>query len=147
MVQLSFLIESSFIALTSIVVGTALGLVVAYNVDQRLEAHAELGEHGRSSCRGLTLGVIFLVVYAVALATTLRAGAPRRRASTRPKRSATSKRSRGSSASCNSDIATNETASHGVRPRTPSCSLRASGTSSASNEPRHRSGGEPEPHG
>ena len=32
MVQLSFLLESSFIALTAIVVGTALGLVVAYNV-------------------------------------------------------------------------------------------------------------------
>ena len=32
MVQLSFLLESSFIALTAIVVGSALGLIVAYNV-------------------------------------------------------------------------------------------------------------------
>ena len=32
MVQLSFLLESSFIALTSIVLGTALGLAVAFNV-------------------------------------------------------------------------------------------------------------------
>jgi ABC-type lipoprotein release transport system permease subunit len=31
MVQTSFLLESSFVALTSIVVGTALGLAVAYN--------------------------------------------------------------------------------------------------------------------
>ena len=32
MVQLSFLIESSFVALTSILVGSGLGLAVAYNV-------------------------------------------------------------------------------------------------------------------
>ena len=32
MVQALFLLESSFIALTSIVVGTALGLVLAYNI-------------------------------------------------------------------------------------------------------------------
>src|SRR5439155_5809223 len=32
MVQLAFLLESSFVALTSIVVGTGLGLAVAYSV-------------------------------------------------------------------------------------------------------------------
>jgi putative ABC transport system permease protein len=31
-VQLAFLLESSFVALTSIVIGTALGLAVAYSV-------------------------------------------------------------------------------------------------------------------
>ena len=32
MVQVTFLLESSFVALTAIVVGTVLGLVIAYNV-------------------------------------------------------------------------------------------------------------------
>ena len=77
MVQACFLLESSFVALTAIVVGTALGLAVAYNViaDTRRQP----------SWSGmpfvvpwLTLALIFLVVYAVAMATTL---APARRAS------------------------------------------------------------------
>jgi putative ABC transport system permease protein len=69
MVQLSFLIESSFIALTSIVVGTGLGLAVAYNVilDSR---RSPSWEHMAFSLPWLTLGVIFLAVYVVALATT-----------------------------------------------------------------------------
>jgi putative ABC transport system permease protein len=69
MVQLSFLLESSFIAVTSIVVGTGLGLAVAYNV---------VNDSRRTpSWEGMdfvvpwgTLGVIFLAVYLVALATT-----------------------------------------------------------------------------
>ena len=44
MVQAVFLIESSFIALTSIVVGTVLGLLLAYEHRPRLEEAAELGE-------------------------------------------------------------------------------------------------------
>ena len=70
MVQLSFIIESSFIALTSIVVGTGLGLVVAYNVigDSR---RTPSWEHMAFTVPWLTLGVIFLAVYAVALLTTL----------------------------------------------------------------------------
>jgi putative ABC transport system permease protein len=69
MVQLSFLLESSFIAVTSIVVGTGLGLAVAYNV---------VNDSRRTpSWEGMdfvvpwgTLGAIFLAVYLVALATT-----------------------------------------------------------------------------
>jgi len=77
MVQASFLLESSFVALTAIVVGTALGLLLAWNIvdDQRRQP----------SWDGLTLQVpwlnlslIFIVVYAVALAATL---APALRAS------------------------------------------------------------------
>ena len=48
----SFLLESSFIALTSIVVGTVLGLAVAYNVIHDSQQHAELAEPAASTCRG-----------------------------------------------------------------------------------------------
>jgi putative ABC transport system permease protein len=70
MVQLSFIIESSFIALTAIVVGTGLGLAVAYSVisDSR---RTPSWEHMAFAVPWLTLGVIFLSVYAVALLTTL----------------------------------------------------------------------------
>jgi putative ABC transport system permease protein len=70
MVQLSFLIESSFIALTSIIVGTGLGLAVAYSVivDSR---RTPSWEHMAFAVPWLTLGVIFLAVYIVAVATTL----------------------------------------------------------------------------
>ena len=45
MVQASLLIESSFIALTAILVGTVLGLIVAYNVIHSSAANAaELGD-------------------------------------------------------------------------------------------------------
>jgi putative ABC transport system permease protein len=76
MVQLAFLIESSFIALTAIVVGTGLGLAVAFDVvDEyaRLPSMENLG----LDVPWLTLGLIFLLVYLVAMATTL---APARRA-------------------------------------------------------------------
>ena len=77
MVQATFLLESSFIALTSIVVGTALGLVLAYEiiVDTR----------DQPSWENLSLVVpwgnltlIFLVVYLVSMAATF---APALRAS------------------------------------------------------------------
>jgi putative ABC transport system permease protein len=77
MVQTAFLLESSFIAVTSILVGTALGLAVSYNViadTARQPSWSDL----RLDVPWLTLAVIFLVVYAVALLTTL---APARRAS------------------------------------------------------------------
>jgi putative ABC transport system permease protein len=69
MVQLSFLLESSFIALTAIVVGTGLGLAVAYNVisDSR---RTPSWEHMSFAVPWGTLGVIFLAVYLVALLTT-----------------------------------------------------------------------------
>jgi putative ABC transport system permease protein len=77
MVQAAFVLESSFIALTSIVVGTALGLVLAYNIvdDSRQQAS---WEHLTLVVPWGSLAVIFLVVYATALAATL---APALRAS------------------------------------------------------------------
>jgi putative ABC transport system permease protein len=70
MVQAVFLIESSFIALTSIVVGTLLGLVLAANIIHDTQE--------QPSWENLTLVVpwgsfalIFLLVYVVALAATL----------------------------------------------------------------------------
>jgi putative ABC transport system permease protein len=69
MVQASFLLESSFVALTSIVVGTTLGLAVAYNVvsdSRRTPSWANMA----FTVPWLTLAIIFAVVYLVALATT-----------------------------------------------------------------------------
>jgi putative ABC transport system permease protein len=69
MVQASFLVESSFIALTSIAIGSGLGLAVAFNVvvDSR---RAPSWEGMGFDVPWTTLAVIFLTVYAVALATT-----------------------------------------------------------------------------
>ena len=77
MVQLSFLLESSFIALTAIVVGTGLGLVVAFNV---VDDYSRLPSMENLSLNvpWLTLAIIFLAVYVIAMLTTL---APARRAS------------------------------------------------------------------
>jgi lipoprotein-releasing system permease protein len=70
MVQAAFLLESSFVALTAILVGTALGLLLAWNIirDQRSQPSWENIE---LVVPWLNLGVIFLVVYAVALIATL----------------------------------------------------------------------------
>lgn len=69
MVQLAFLLESSFIAVTSIVLGTGLGLVVAFNV-----VHDAARQPGMETVSfdvpWLSLGAIFIVVYLVALGTT-----------------------------------------------------------------------------
>jgi putative ABC transport system permease protein len=69
MVQLSFLIESSFISLTAIVVGTGLGLAVAYSVinDSR---RTPSWENMSFVVPWGTLGIIFFAVYVVALLTT-----------------------------------------------------------------------------
>jgi putative ABC transport system permease protein len=77
MVQLSFLLESSFIALTSIAVGTTLGVAVAYNVirDSRQQPS---WENMAFEVPWANLGIIFLAVYLTALATTF---APALRAS------------------------------------------------------------------
>ena len=77
MVQLCFLLESSFIALTAIVVGTVLGLAVAYNVVDEYSRLPSM-ENLSLDVPWLTLAIIFLAVYAVAMLTTL---APARRAS------------------------------------------------------------------
>jgi putative ABC transport system permease protein len=76
MVEMSFLLESSFIALTSIAVGTLLGLLLAWNIIDDIRR--------QPSWENLTLVVpwtdllvIFLLVYAVALVATI---APARRA-------------------------------------------------------------------
>jgi len=77
MVQASFLIESAFIALTAIVVGTGLALVVSWNVvdgERRTPSWAGMA----MTVPWLTLGIVFLSVLVVALLTTL---APAARAS------------------------------------------------------------------
>jgi putative ABC transport system permease protein len=77
MVQASFLLESSFIALTAILVGSGLGLLLAHNIvddSQQRQGWDNL----TFQVPWVNLGVIFAVVYLVALATTL---LPARRAS------------------------------------------------------------------
>jgi putative ABC transport system permease protein len=76
-VQTAFLLESSFVALTAIVVGTLLGLILAWNIvdDQRRQPS---WENLTLYVPWVNLALIFLVVYAVALAATL---APALRAS------------------------------------------------------------------
>jgi putative ABC transport system permease protein len=69
MVQLAFLLESSFVALTSIAVGTLLGLVVAHNVISDSQSTPSW-ENLSFDVPWANLGIIFLVVYLVALATT-----------------------------------------------------------------------------
>ena len=77
MVQACFLLESSFVALTAIVVGTALGLAVAYNVIS--DTRRQPSWSGMPfDVPWLTLALIFVAVYGVAMLTTL---APARRAS------------------------------------------------------------------
>jgi putative ABC transport system permease protein len=70
MVQASFLLESSFIALTSILIGTALAVVVSHNVVDSARQTPSWEGMALVVPWG-TLGVIFLLVYLVALATTL----------------------------------------------------------------------------
>jgi putative ABC transport system permease protein len=77
MVQLSFLLEASFIALTAIVVGTGLGIAVAYNVVDEYARQPSM-ENLSLAVPWATLAVVFLAVYVVAMATTL---LPARRAS------------------------------------------------------------------
>ena len=77
MIQLGFLLESSFIALTAIVVGTLLGLAVAFSVIRDAQGTPSWSNIS-FDVPWLMLGLIFLAVYAVALLTTL---APARRAS------------------------------------------------------------------
>ena len=72
-VQASLLLESSFIALTAIILGAVLGLIVAQEV---INASASTYAAGSGITLSLAvpwlmLGVIFLSVYLVALATTL----------------------------------------------------------------------------
>ena len=70
MVQLIFVLESSFVALTAIAVGTVLGLVVAHQVISDSQSTPSW-QNLSFDVPWLSLGVIFLAVYLVALATTL----------------------------------------------------------------------------
>jgi putative ABC transport system permease protein len=70
MIQLSFLLESSFVALTAIAVGTLLGLIVSWNVIGDISGTASF-ENLAVHVPWANLTVIFLTVYAVALLTTL----------------------------------------------------------------------------
>jgi putative ABC transport system permease protein len=70
MVQAAFLLESSFISLVAIFVGTTLGLILAYNV---INDTSE--SQGTTNVELVvpwgTLGVVFFIVYAASLITTL----------------------------------------------------------------------------
>jgi putative ABC transport system permease protein len=70
MVQSAFLLESSFVALTAIVVGSVLGLILAWNIidDQRQQPS---WENLTLYVPWANLVVIFLVVYAVAILATV----------------------------------------------------------------------------
>jgi putative ABC transport system permease protein len=70
MVQLSFLLEASFIALTAIVVGSALGLTIAHNVIQDQASQPSYEGILHFAAPWLHLGLVFVAVYAAALLTT-----------------------------------------------------------------------------
>ena len=69
MIQLSFLLESSFVALTAILVGTLLALIVAVNVIEDVTSNPAYSSVVLT-VPWLNLGIIFGAVYVVALATT-----------------------------------------------------------------------------
>ena len=70
MVQAAFLLESSFISLVAILVGTSLALILAYNV-----INATSDSQGTTNVELVvpwgTLGLVFFIVYAASLITTL----------------------------------------------------------------------------
>jgi putative ABC transport system permease protein len=70
MIQAAFLLESTFVAGTAIVVGTVLGLILGYNIIAD-SATQPSWDNLTFTVPWLSLGFIFLVVYAVALLTTL----------------------------------------------------------------------------
>jgi putative ABC transport system permease protein len=76
MVEASFLLESSFIAVTSIVVGTLLGLLLAWNIIEDTRQQPSW-ENLTLVVPWVNLAVIFLLVYAVAMVATI---APARKA-------------------------------------------------------------------
>jgi putative ABC transport system permease protein len=76
-VRLGFLLESGFLALTSIIVGSALGLALAYNVVDDASRQATWPAV-TLTVPWLNLAIVFIVVMVVALATTY---LPARRAS------------------------------------------------------------------
>ena len=71
MVQLAFLLESSFIALTAIVVGSALGLTVARNVIADSADQPSYQGVLHFTAPWAELAIVFVLVFAAALLTTL----------------------------------------------------------------------------
>jgi putative ABC transport system permease protein len=70
MIQLSFLIEASFIAVSAIVVGTGLGLICSKNVIDDVASQASWQDL-TLAVPWLHLALIFGAVYAAALLATL----------------------------------------------------------------------------
>jgi putative ABC transport system permease protein len=70
MIQLSFLIESSFIALSAIVVGTTLALIIANNIVNDTAGQASWQDI-QLAVPWLNLAIVFTTVYAAALLATL----------------------------------------------------------------------------
>lgn len=70
MVQLALLLESSFVALTAIVVGSALGLLLAWNIVRDSRSQPSW-EHLTLVVPWGGLALVFVAVYAVALLATL----------------------------------------------------------------------------
>ena len=77
MVQASFLIESSMISLTALVVGTALGLILAYNIVSDSQKQPSWS-NVTLVVPWMNLAIVFAVVYVVSIVATL---APAMRAS------------------------------------------------------------------
>jgi putative ABC transport system permease protein len=71
MVQLAFMLEASFVALTAIVVGSALGLTVARNVIADSADQPSYQGVLHFSAPWGHLAIVFVVVFAAALLTTL----------------------------------------------------------------------------
>ena len=69
MVQLSFLLESSFVAILGIALGSILGLILSFNII-RDNAQQTSFENMKFAVPWLNLTVIFLIAYAAALLTT-----------------------------------------------------------------------------
>jgi len=67
MVRLAFLVEASFVSLTAIAVGCALGLATAANVIAFVGQQADVA----LAVPWLNLAVIFVVVYLASLGSTL----------------------------------------------------------------------------
>jgi len=69
MVQFSFLLESSFVALLGILIGSSLGLILSFNIVRDSQQQTNT-ENIQFAVPWLNLAVIFLIAYAAALLTT-----------------------------------------------------------------------------
>ena len=69
MIQLSFLLESSFIALLGVAIGVALGTVISYNIVSDVRERENV-EALRFSIPWLQITIIITVAYVFSLITT-----------------------------------------------------------------------------